>query len=75
MEEYMINKGDILIDIKREDRYDESFDIPEINAQTAVDLNNISDEEFAEVIKELQFSVARFLLNNKDLIEPFTDIN
>ncbi|HHW31688.1 MAG TPA: hypothetical protein GXX20_08460 [Clostridiaceae bacterium] len=72
IEEYKIDNADILINIKKEDSYGESFEMPATDSQWAVDLNTISEEELSEIVKELQFSTAKFLLNNKELIEPFT---
>jgi uncharacterized protein YxeA len=71
VEEYGIKDANILIDIKREDRYDENFDMPLLDNDSAINLNTISDEQLKGVIKELQFAAAKFLLNNQDLIEPF----
>jgi hypothetical protein len=75
VEEYGIKDANVLIDIRREDRYDESFDMPQTDNDSAINLNTVSDEKLKDVIKELQFSAAKFMLNNQDLIEPFINID
>jgi hypothetical protein len=67
-----IEKGNMLIDVKREDRYGIDFTLPEINEDTAVDIKSITEDGIETVKTEIQFSAAKFLLTNQYLINAFT---
>ncbi|NSW90175.1 MAG: hypothetical protein HPY74_05760 [Firmicutes bacterium] len=67
-----IENGNILVDIKREDRYGVDFELPDINEATAIDINSIDEEGIKAVQTEIQFTAAKFLLTNQYLINAFT---
>lgn len=70
-----IENGNILIDIKKEDRFGISFKLPEINEATAVDINTIDEDAIKDIQSEIQFSALRFILANQYLINAFTSDN
>ncbi len=67
-----IEKRNMLIDVKREDRYGIDFALPEINEDTAIDIKSITEDGIETVKTEIQFSAAKFLLTNQYLINAFT---
>ena len=71
-EELGFNNASILIDIKREDRYDVEFTVPELNNETAINLSTSSKDEIEALIMDLQFSAAKFLLGNQSILDAFT---
>lgn len=71
VEEHGINDANILIDIKKEDRHNEIFEIPKTDDSFVINLTTVKEKELSDAIKDIQFSAAKFLLNNQDLIGPF----
>jgi len=67
-----MEKGNILIDVNKEDRYGIDFKLPEINEDTAIDVKSITDDGIERAKMEIQFSSAKFLLTNQYLINAFT---
>ena len=62
----------ILIDIRREDRYGVSFNLPEISEFTVVNINTIDEDAVKNIQTEIQFSALRFILANQYLLDAFT---
>lgn len=70
-----IENRNILIDIKKEDRYGISFQLPERNESTAIDIITIDEDAINNIQAEIQFSALRFILANQYLIDAFTAAN
>lgn len=61
----------ISMDLKREDRYDAPFNMPEINDTTSINLNTADPSQVDAILSELQFSALKFLLGNQSIFDIF----
>jgi len=66
------DNANILLDLKREDRYGIEFSMPELNNETSINLNNSAKEQVDALMMDLQFSAAKFLLGNQSILNAFT---
>lgn len=66
----MENAG-MVVDIRREDRYDVDFTLPKVDKETTVFITSATQDEIEGVIQEIQFSAARFILANQYLLDAF----
>ena len=66
------DNANILLDLKREDRYGIEFSMPELNNETSINLNNSAKEQVDALMMDLQFSAAKFLLGNQSILNSFT---
>lgn len=70
-QELGFNNAKMLLDIKREDRYNIEFDFPELNDETSVDLKEKDKAKIDGLIRDIQFSAAKFLLGNQSILKAF----
>lgn len=69
------DNANILLDLKREDRYDIDLNIPELNNESAINLTTADENQVNALVMELQFSAAKFLLSNQSILNAFSSDN
>jgi len=57
------------IGLKREDRFDYTFEIPAVRAKDVIDLNSIPDGKLKTVTDEITASLAQFYMQNQPLVD------
>jgi len=70
--ELEIQNANLVLDVKKEDKYGVNFNLPDINEATAIDLNLIDSSGIEALQNDIQFSIMRFLVANQYLLEAFT---
>jgi hypothetical protein len=68
-----IKNSKVLFDLKKEDRYDIEFTLPNISEETAIDIELITEDGLERVKNEIQLQAAKFIFANQYLLNVFSE--